>query len=89
LKDPDWPTIWAEENLILNKEPRLIWLARNGSIGPSPLSLVVEPRGHNVWGITTTHPNSQIKGKSKSKKSLMLRAYGENSVHAAAVADRK
>jgi hypothetical protein len=78
-----------EKNLILNKEPRLIWLAGNGSIGPSPLSLVVEPRGDNVWSIATTHPNSQnIRQRSKKVRREVLRAYRENTTHDAAFADR-
>ena len=88
----DWPYQgqMKKKNLILNNEPGLIWLVGNASIGPSPLSLVTEPRGHNVWGIATTHPTSQVWYEARVRKVRreVLRAYGENSAHGAAIADR-
>ena len=83
------PGTKEKKNLILNNEPRLIWLVGNASIGPSPLSLVTEPRGHNVWGIATTHPTLQVLvARVQKVRREVLRAYGENSAHGAAIADR-
>jgi hypothetical protein len=59
-KDPALPSPTRDKtknNLILNTKQGFLWLAGNGSNGPSSLSLVIDPWGHNVWIMSTTHPH--------------------------------